>query len=421
MALVSPPDLDLVRQKVEQGERLEPAELQLLQDAADMDRGPALRLALAHAYINADDERTALALLELLVRDFPLDVQVRLGQARALAGLERYGQAEQVLNDVLTLNPDDPEALKALAVLALRRGETRRARQWVAEVLRIDPIDDEARLLREELDAFEAASSSRPTSAAPEREFVQALLAQLRAREVPHARRGSDLLLPAQGGGMARVGLDSLYATYAHGGRPLAEAAEATAQELASLSLGIPRDKAELLAAVLPVLRTTSFHPSATGSACREGPAGLLVYYVIEDPELVRYLPGWVLDGSTGTLEELDAAAWENLTERVAAPEPVRVDEGKLARAQGRTALWALASGDGHDGARLLTAAQRETLAAQLGPGPYRVSLGHRELALVCREAEVEAVAMLEALAPAPDGIPGRFRLDADGKLSLLG
>ena len=82
---------------------------------------------MAHALVNADAEREALPLLERLRRDFPEDLQVRLGLARALLGLERHGDAEAVLREALVLSPGDPEALKVLAVLALRRGEGPRA------------------------------------------------------------------------------------------------------------------------------------------------------------------------------------------------------------------------------------------------------------------------------------------------------
>jgi hypothetical protein len=41
-------------------------------------------------------------------------------------------------------------------------------------------------------------------------------------------------------------------------------------------------------------------------------------------------------------------------------------------------------------------------------------------MVLLCREANAEALAQLEAYPPAPNGIPGRFRLDAQGHLVAL-
>src|SRR5688572_15193927 len=112
-----------VREKVERGEALAPDELAALERAAASSDGPVLRLAVAQALLNAGAEREALALLERLARDFPRDLQARLGHARALVGLERWADAERALQQALALNPEDPEALKALAVVALRRGE----------------------------------------------------------------------------------------------------------------------------------------------------------------------------------------------------------------------------------------------------------------------------------------------------------
>ncbi|MFP2896286.1 tetratricopeptide repeat protein [Corallococcus sp. 4LFB] len=79
--------------------------------------------------------------MQALRRDFPRDLQVRLGLARALLGLERHREAEAELREALVLSPGDPEALKVLAVLALRQGEGARAaptwpRPWSATLRR---------------------------------------------------------------------------------------------------------------------------------------------------------------------------------------------------------------------------------------------------------------------------------------------
>src|SRR5207248_528163 len=100
-----------VRGKVERGEALEPAELAELERAAAASDGPVLRLAVAQALLNAGSEREALQLLERLARDFPRDLQTHLGHARALAGLERYADAERALRAALALSPEDPEGL----------------------------------------------------------------------------------------------------------------------------------------------------------------------------------------------------------------------------------------------------------------------------------------------------------------------
>jgi hypothetical protein len=93
---------------------------------------------------------------------------------------------------------------------------------------------------------------------------------------------------------------------------------------------------------------------------------------------------------------------------------PVVVDRGVVRLAESFSGLWAVAGGDGHDGARLLTVEQRRRLALQVGEGPLRVNLGWREFALVCRESDAAECEALVKLGHAPDGIPGLFRLTGD-------
>lgn len=413
-------DLDRLRRKVEAGEVLTEPEVRALEDAARAHGGPTLRLALAHAWMNADQDRRALTLLEVLVRDFPREVQVRLGLARALVAVDRPIDADRALQEALRLSPGDPEALKALATLALSRGEIRRARQYAAEALRRDPFDGEARLLKEELESSELPPESQPRlePTARKEEFLAQVTAKLTEAKVSHLRHGKQLLLKLRGGGVARVDTGSLYAAYLEEGGPLREAVDAVVSQLSALTLGVPEEPGALLARVLPVLRPEAFVDPSGLSLWREGPAGLRVFYAIEDPELVRYVP----ESSLGQLglshEELDRAAWENLELRPAPVAPVVVDAGAVRVSEVPTGLWAVCAGDGSDPARALSRIQRERLAAHVEP-PWAVSLGRRELLLACAAANAEAMVALSALQPAPDGIPGVFMLDAEGRLSL--
>jgi hypothetical protein len=75
---------------------------------------------------------------------------------------------------------------------------------------------------------------------------------------------------------------------------------------------------------------------------------------------------------------------------------------------------------DGYDAARLLSAPEQARLSKLMGDGPYRVSLARRELVLVCRANDAQAVAQLESLTPASDGIGGRFALEG-GRLVRVG
>ncbi len=199
MPAVDDASLQVIRRKVEGGDRLNPRELETLREAARAQPGPTLRLAVAHALINAEENRSALTLLERLILDFPRDLQSWLGLARALLALGRNAEAERALNSALALSPRDPEALKALALIAMGRGEFARAREWIVDVLRRDPFDDEARLIRTELDAFDPPGSEPPNPPAPEGEgcvsvalrpeFTRTLLRMLKARGVSAWRK----------------------------------------------------------------------------------------------------------------------------------------------------------------------------------------------------------------------------------------
>lgn len=78
-----------------------------------------------------------------------------------------------------------------------------------------------------------------------------------------------------------------------------------------------------------------------------------------------------------------------------------------------------MVAGDVHGAARLLTAEQRRRLVLEVGHGPRRVSRGHRELALVCRKSDATECEELAKLGHTPDGIPGLFRLTAEGLSKL--
>ncbi|AKJ07286.1 tetratricopeptide repeat protein [Archangium gephyra] len=415
---MDPTSLERLRRKVEAGEPLNDAELEVLRTAAQNTPGPTLRLAVAHALVNAGAEREALRLLEVLRRDFPQDVQVRLGLARALLGLERPGDAEAVLREALVLNPGDPEAQKVLAVLALRRGEHGRAREYVADVLRRDPFDEEARLLEAELEAADVPPPPAPQVRALRPEFTAALLAALHRAGVACRRQGKDLLVKLASGEVGRVDVASLYVAYRDGSQDLDTYVRGMVTRLRSLS-GLAVDTGSLETRLRPVLRPGGFETQAAGALHRPGPAGLAVFYVLEDAEFVHYLPGDSLEPAGLSAEAVDALAWRNLEAHPAPVRPVVLDEGQVVLAETFSGLWAVAGGDGYDGARLLTAEQRGRLVLHAGEVPLRVHLGWREFTLVCRESDVPACEALARLGGAPDGIPGLFRLEG-GTLTAL-
>src|SRR5687767_13724938 len=93
--------LDRIQQKVHGGEPLTDEEFRALEDAARAQPGPVLRLAVAHAMMNAEKDREAWPLLERLTRDFPRDVQVWLGLSRAAFALDRPADAERALKQAV--------------------------------------------------------------------------------------------------------------------------------------------------------------------------------------------------------------------------------------------------------------------------------------------------------------------------------
>ncbi|MDY7232668.1 tetratricopeptide repeat protein [Hyalangium rubrum] len=412
-------NLESLRRKVELGETLSEAELDALRAAAAGSSGATLWLTVAHALVNAGAEREALPLLERLRRDFPKDLQVRLGLARALLGLDRYGDAEVALREALALSPGDPEAIKVLAVLALRRGEKGRAQEYVRDVLERDPFDEEARLLKEELEAVELPPPAQPEEQVLRPEFNAALAAALRRAGVKFRLQGRNVLVKLESGELARVDVASLYGAYPGGRSGLTAYVEDLARQLGGMGTGLGGDATTLESRLRPVLRPAGFEAQAVGALHRPGPAGLEVFFVLEDAQYVRYLPVSALETAGLSTEAVEQAAWRNLEAAPAPVHPVVLDRGMVRLAEAFSGLWAVAEGDGHDGARLLTAEQRRRLVQQAGEGPLRVSLGHREFALVCREGDEAECEALAKVGHAPDGIPGLFRLTAEGLTRL--
>lgn len=412
------PELERIKEKVWAGERLTDAELAELERAAQREGGPVWRTTVAQALINADAIREALPILEAVRRDFPKEVQAHLALGRALISLEKWGEAEAPLKEALTLQPDDPEPMKALAVVAMRRAEFSRARLLLNNALHLDPVDDEARVLLAELDA--QASGREEVSAPPSLDdFTRALIARLRAQSTPHVVAKGQLTIRLGRGGVARFDLRALFDESGQVGRSLDESVTLLARELAERTLGLPPGRMQLLAKVLPVVRDSAFLERGEGSARREGPASLWFFYAVDDPEAVLYVPEGLLSAYRISLEELDEAAWKNLAARPTEVRALELEQGALRLSPTPTGLWALAHGDGHDAARLLTLSHQQAMEKATGGAPLRVYLGLRELVLFCREDDATNVAKLDGLDAAREGIVGAWRLH-QGKLASL-
>lgn len=408
--------LERIREKVWAGEVLSDFELRELETAAQREGGPLWRTTVAQALINADAITQAIPILEAVRRDFPGEVQAHLALGRALVSLEKWNEAEAPLKRALELNPGDPEPTKALATLALRRGEWARARAWVDEVLRVDPLDEEAQLLHSEIERLAPASLEGASALDG---FTRALVERLKAQSTPHLVAKGQLSIRLGRGGVARFELASLYAEAVRVGGSLPESVELLARDFAERSLGLPTGRLQLLAKVLPVVRDSAFLERGEGAAHREGPAGLWFFFAVDDPEVVLYVPEGLLAAHRISLEQLDEAAWKNLEARPTDVRALELEQGALRLSTTPTGLWALAHGDGHDASRLLTTSHQAAMEKVCGAGPLRVYLGLRELVLFCREDDVSSVKKLEGLDAAREGIVGAWRL-LEGQLTSL-
>jgi tetratricopeptide (TPR) repeat protein len=408
-------ELERIQKKVESGERLDDAEFAALERAAREAGSPVLRTAVAQALINADEVVEAVRLLEAARRDFPTNLHVHLAFGRAAASLERWSDAERALHEALALQPDDPEVLTALAVVALRRGERTRARALIDDVLSRDPFHAEAQLLASELKAQPPTLDLQPSRD----DFVHALLDQLKRQSTPHLMQKQQLLVRLSRKGIARLDVEALYQDFLESGRALDEGVQSVGREIAEKALAVPGGKLQFLSRVLPVVRDSSFLERADGAVRREGPAGLWIFYAMEDPEAVLYVPQGLLDAHRMAVEQFDSVAWKNLDARPAEVRAIELEQGALRLSSTPTGLWCIAHGDGHDGARLLTPAHQVAMEKTAGPGPFRVYLGLRELVLFCRVGDPVNAAKLEGLDAARDGIAGGWRLD-DGRLTQL-
>jgi len=400
-----------LRRKVERGDTLSSGELAELEAAGDT--SPEGRLAAVHALLNGEQVAQALARLSPLRREFPRRKDVQLAWARVLILKEDWAQAEALLKEAFAQDPGDPEVMKALAVLAMRRHEFVLAKKLVSDARRADPLDDEARLIEAELEAAETVPPPAPLPTVPLEAFAAALEAAMKAEGLAPVRRGDQLFLPGRTRRLARLLLEPLHADFLRAQRPLQPFVEEFARHLAEESRAAATDRAELLSSLRPVLREPGFEFQARGATRRALGEGLQLFYVLDHPTLVRYVP----EGMARTLG-LDAAGLHartllNLEGVPVTITPVRRTETGFTPSPGVTGLYALWHGDGYDGARLLVTAVRARLRERCGPGALRVWLGARELVVVAAGGEASQLAR----APVLDGIAGDWQLMDDGKL----
>ena len=294
----------------------------------------------------------------VLASEGAAEPEASLARARTLVRAGRLEDAERVLAEAAAAHPRDVALGKARVLVALRRGDGAAAERALAELRTRAPADPEARALAEALAAGSGTSAL-------------------------------EVLLDGEWEWFGKPGARE------HGGLRATWTEEPTTDDI--------------LAHVIPMLA----EGAAPGLLSRQGPAGLAVIYLSDGVALSA-------GGTPASLEAVDRAAWKRLAGRPAEPRPVIVDRGQPRLSPEPLGLWALCEADGADGARLLTAEQRGRLLEVVGAGPYRVSLARPELALLASQLDPSAVGLLESVEPGPEGIRGRFVLQADGTLERL-
>jgi tetratricopeptide (TPR) repeat protein len=411
--------------RVEEGARLTEAELDRLWRAcARRPESADWMLCFAHALVNNDRPEEALGVLDRAAALRPGEILVLLAQARALAALERFAQAESLLNQVLAKHPSHADALRAFGLLRLRAGAPGEALRLARRALESDPLDEEARQIAAEAEAATAADA--PASAPPsfEAELARALGARGLAARVD---AGSGIASIALGEGqVARLSLAGLRAAAQSDPRGAARHLEDLAKAVARLEPpGRTPGLARVRARIFPVLRPTSFL-GASGPALGCGaPAGLRWLFALDDPELVAYLSPDAARRWGVEPEAILALALENLERAPVAPSRYRAARGGLTLApEGAWDLLAFDAGDGYDASRLLSPVHRALLPGE-GSKIFAVAIPTRGCALLAPFERPEAVALLRAVAraqaEAPEGLsPELFRLGEDGELSSI-
>ncbi|MBI5544603.1 MAG: tetratricopeptide repeat protein [Deltaproteobacteria bacterium] len=408
-------ELEALVARVEQGEPLDDTQLARLERAA-AEHEPALDwlLCYAHALLNSDRPRPAAALLDRVISRAPDVPLARLAKARALGAMERWDEAEAELRRVLARRPRHADALRALALLRLRAGAPRDAARLAQQVLEADPRDDASRQILAEAEA----ASSPDAAAATVDPFAQGLRRTLIERGIKtrlDPQRGL-LLVELQPGRLGRLSLESLRESARADPRGQGAFAESLVDSLTRLAppAALPPLE-EVRARVFPALRPASFPEKAGPVLSAPGPAGLLWVYALDHPGFVTFLPPEAPGRWGLTLDEIARLALDNLDRHPLAPSRYRAVEGRLSESEHGWDVLAFDEGDGYDAARLLAPRHRGLLDS-LHPGPWTVVLPTSGYALLAREDDLSATAVIRSAAQAegggPDGLSTRlFRL----------
>lgn len=116
---------------------------------------------LADLHRKAGDPERALQILEEGLERHPRYLSAHIVRGRCLQALGRTERAREAFERVLRLDGQNPVALRSLAELARDRGEPEEARRHLEALLQVDPGNEEARAMLEDLEA--SAGGDAPT------------------------------------------------------------------------------------------------------------------------------------------------------------------------------------------------------------------------------------------------------------------
>jgi tetratricopeptide (TPR) repeat protein len=136
--------------RMEQGRIQEAAEILDTILKADSGNVEALitRADLRMATSQPDEMRKALAEFSALVQKAPGNLTARYSLARAYRQMGQEAEARSALQEILHSDPNHIPALRELADIAIRSQKPDEALRWADILLRVDPNDPQARLVR---------------------------------------------------------------------------------------------------------------------------------------------------------------------------------------------------------------------------------------------------------------------------------
>lgn len=170
---------------------------------------------LADLHRKAGDLERALEVLARGLERHPEYTSGHLVRGRCLRDLGREEEAQEAFEQVLELDQHNLVALRALAELARKRGDREGARRRLKSLLQVDPGNEEAREMMDQLSATDGPDEAPSTPAegagdepdpAGTMQMDRSELEQLHGRSSREDRESDDEAEPVQGAGTEEAG-----------------------------------------------------------------------------------------------------------------------------------------------------------------------------------------------------------------------